>query len=92
MELAREFTLLVCSYLCWLGPMNVSLTGDMTPIKYTCPNTGFQAQTIFLDDAPENGIEIFLPVTCTACGEAHLVNPKSGKTLGANEWATGVTT
>jgi hypothetical protein len=25
--------------------------------------------------------EIFEPVTCTACGRIHLVNPKSGKVL-----------
>jgi len=46
---------------------------------YRCPRTGQQVQGWTADDLTE--VEIYEPVTCTACGRVHLINPKSGKVL-----------
>ena len=37
----------------------------------------------FSDDPSEAGDESYESVVCTACKNVHLVNPASGKTLGA---------
>jgi hypothetical protein len=34
------------------------------------------------DDAPDNE---YKAITCQACGKLHLLNPKTGKLLGAEE-------
>src|SRR6516164_949071 len=47
---------------------------------YRCPRTGLQVQGRVAFDYPTD-CEIYDPVTCTACGRVHLVNPKSGKML-----------
>jgi hypothetical protein len=36
------------------------------------------------DDPTERGDEFYEAVTCMACTRLHLVNPKSGKVLGAD--------
>jgi len=36
-------------------------------------------------DDPERADETYEPVTCTVCARVHLVNPKTGKVLGADE-------
>ena len=51
----------------------------MIPFTYRCPQTGQQVQGWAADDLTEG--ETYEPVTCTACGRIHLVNPKSGKVL-----------
>jgi hypothetical protein len=51
----------------------------MIPFTYRCPRTGQQVQGWAADDLTEG--EPYEPVTCTACGRIHLVNPKSGKVL-----------
>jgi hypothetical protein len=40
---------------------------------------GFAADN---DESEGAGDDIFVGVTCLACGSAHLVNPKTGKTAG----------
>jgi hypothetical protein len=53
----------------------------MPPFLYRCPTTGFQVQGFALDDdVPEAANDVFVGVTCAACGLVHLVNPKTGKT------------
>jgi hypothetical protein len=37
------------------------------------------------DDASDAGDESYETVVCTACRNVHLVNPVSGKTLGASD-------
>ena len=46
---------------------------------YRCPRTGQQVQGRIADDLTDD--ETYEPVTCTACGRTHLVNPKSGEVL-----------
>jgi hypothetical protein len=57
----------------------------MFTIVYRCPNTGLQVQGWFADDGSVNGRETYQAVSCAACQQLHFVNPKTGKTLGANE-------
>ena len=57
----------------------------MATILYRCPNMGLQVQGWFADDGSETGGETYQTVTCMACRQLHLVNPKTGKTLGVDE-------
>jgi len=52
----------------------------MVPFTYRCPRTGEQVQGWTADDLNRNG-DSYEPVTCTACGRIHLINPKTGKVL-----------
>jgi hypothetical protein len=56
----------------------------MPPFIFRCPNTGFRVQGFAADndESERAGDDIFVGVTCLACGSAHLVNPKTGKTAG----------
>jgi hypothetical protein len=55
----------------------------MPPFLYRCPNTGFNVQGFASDeDESEGAGDVFVGVTCLACGFLHLVNPKTGKTPG----------
>jgi hypothetical protein len=55
----------------------------MPPFIYRCPNTGFRVQGLAPDDdESESAGNVFVGVTCLACGLMHLVNPKTGKTAG----------
>jgi hypothetical protein len=38
----------------------------------------------FADDASGNDGDTYEPVTCAACRRIHLVNRKTGRTLGSN--------
>jgi len=57
----------------------------MLPFLYRCPTMGLNVQGWFADDASGNNGETYEPVTCAACRQVHLVNPKSGRTLGDDE-------
>jgi hypothetical protein len=55
----------------------------MPPFLYCCPNTGFRVQGYAPnDDKSEPTDNVFVGVTCLACGLMHLVNPKTGETPG----------
>jgi hypothetical protein len=56
----------------------------MPPFLYRCPNTGEKVQAWTTDDPDEEAFS-FMQVTCLACAQAHLVNPKTGKVLGAED-------
>jgi hypothetical protein len=56
----------------------------MPTFLYRCPNTGLRVQGWIADDRTERDEENFEAVTCPACGRVHLINPKTGKVLGAN--------
>jgi hypothetical protein len=56
----------------------------MRPFIYRCPSTGLNVQDFAADD-PEGDDEAYEPVICTACTRVHLVDPKTGKVLGADE-------
>jgi hypothetical protein len=52
----------------------------MPPFIYRCPNTGLRVQGLAPDDdESERADNIFVGVTCLACGLAHFLNPKTGK-------------
>jgi hypothetical protein len=51
---------------------------------FLCPNTGDRVQGWFAHDGSGDS-ETYQSVTCLACRQVHLVNPKTGKVLGADE-------
>lgn len=56
----------------------------MATFLYRCPNTGRQVQGWSADDPTEDG-DTYQSVTCLACAQLHLVNPKTGKVIGAED-------
>jgi hypothetical protein len=55
----------------------------MAPFIFRCPNTGFRVQGLAPDDDVSDGADdVFVGVTCLACGRLHFVNPKTGETAG----------
>ena len=56
----------------------------MAAVMFLCPTTGLHVHEWFDDDLPTEG-EVYEPVTCLACQRVHLIDPKSGKVLGASE-------
>jgi hypothetical protein len=55
----------------------------MPSFIYRCPNTGFRVEGLAPDDdKSEEADNVFVGVTCLACGVLHLVNPKTGRTAG----------
>jgi hypothetical protein len=57
----------------------------MASFIFRCPNTGFNVQGWVADDLTESGNEIYETITCTACTRLHVVNPATGKGLGADD-------
>jgi hypothetical protein len=56
----------------------------MATFLYHCPNTGLRVQGWIADDPTKRDEDSFEAVTCPACARVHLVNPQTGKALGAN--------
>ena len=63
----------------------------MPAFLFLCPATGLRVQGWTAADPSTSGADAFEAVTCHACGQLHLVNPQSGKTVGidAREAQTG---
>jgi hypothetical protein len=57
----------------------------MPTFLYRCPNTGLRVQGWIANGPTERDEDSFEAVTCPACGRVHLVNPQTGKVLGAND-------
>jgi hypothetical protein len=57
----------------------------MATFLYRCPNTGLKVQGWVADDPTEGEAETFEAVTCAAYTGLHMVNPKTGRVLGADE-------
>ena len=57
----------------------------MATVLFLCPNTGDRVQGWFADDGSGDSGETFEGVTCLACRQVHMVNPRTGKVLGADE-------
>lgn len=55
----------------------------MATFLYRCPVTGYNVQG-FVPGHPADDNTAFEPVTCTVCSRVHLVNPKTGKVVGAD--------
>jgi hypothetical protein len=56
----------------------------MAPFLYRCPNTGFRVQGWAADGEPKND-DTYESANCLACGQLHLVNLTTGKTLGVDD-------
>lgn len=54
-------------------------------ILFRCPNTGYLVQGWIAEDVSEDEEDTYRSVTCLACERMHLVDPKNGKVLGADE-------
>ena len=52
---------------------------------FFCPHTGQRVQGWFADDGSENGDDTYEGVACLACNQIHMVNPRTGNVLGADE-------
>ena len=64
-------------------PYGRKVARRMPPFIYRCPNTGFRVQGLAPDDEESEGTDdVFVGVTCLACGRLHFVNPNTGKTVG----------
>jgi hypothetical protein len=49
---------------------------------FRCPNTGSSVQGWLAEDVSEIDEGTYQSMTCLACQQLHLVNPKTGKVLG----------
>jgi hypothetical protein len=58
------------------------LPSAMLAILFRCPNTGFHVQGWFAEDVSDNGEDTYRSLTCLACRQVHLVNPKTGNVVG----------
>jgi hypothetical protein len=56
----------------------------MLPFLYRCPITGYRVQGFAAEEASEDS-ETYEAVKCVACEQTHLVNPTTGKVLGAED-------
>jgi hypothetical protein len=59
--------------------------GAMPTMVFLCPNTGTRVQGWFAGDGCEHDGDTYEPLSCLACGQVHMVNPRTGKILGAAE-------
>jgi hypothetical protein len=57
----------------------------MAPFLFRCPNTGYRVQGWAAKSEPEGGRDVYESVTFLACRGVHMVNLKTGKTLGEDE-------
>ena len=60
----------------------------MAPRLFLWPSTGHRVQGWLADNGSVNGDETYEGVNCLACRQVHMVNPKTGKVLGADEETT----
>jgi len=51
---------------------------------YHCPNTGSKVQGFVATEVSDDP-NTYEPITCLACRQVHLVNPATGKVLGADD-------
>ncbi len=56
----------------------------MALFVYRCPNTGLNVQGFTADDPTDEDVAYEI-MTCTACTRVHIVHPKTGKVLGADD-------
>jgi hypothetical protein len=57
----------------------------MPVFLYRCPNTGLNVQGWSAEEPAEQAHPTYEPLTCTACTRVHLVDPKTGRVLGADD-------
>jgi len=52
------------------------------PFLFRCPVTGARVAGLLVEESPDDDPDAYVPVTCLSCGQIHLVNLKTGKTIG----------
>lgn len=57
----------------------------MATIVFRCPDTGLQIQGSIAEDPICFDDQSYETVSCSACGQIHLVNPKTGKVIGEDD-------
>ena len=57
----------------------------MATFLYRCPNTGLRVQGWVADDPTEHNDHSYEAITCLACTQTHLVNPKTGRVIGDDD-------
>jgi hypothetical protein len=57
----------------------------MPAILFRCPTTGSHVQGWIVEDVTDANEYTYETVTCPACQQAHLINPKTGRVLGGAE-------
>jgi hypothetical protein len=58
--------------------------GRMDTFLYRCPKTGHKVQGLVRANARSADYTVYETVMCLACNGVHLVNPSSGRVLGAD--------
>jgi hypothetical protein len=94
-RLAKQWRELACSYQDAesleqfpenrrLPPSEPEPSSDraVTSFLFRCPITGSGVQGFLIDEAPSDDPDSFNAVSCLDCGQIHLVNFKTGKTVG----------
>ena len=57
----------------------------MPTMLFRCPNTGYRVQGWIAEEASDGDDNTYESLTCLACQQMHLVNPKTGRVLGVSE-------
>jgi hypothetical protein len=57
----------------------------MALFLFRCPSTGYRVQGWIAEDVSEMDEDAYHSLTCLACQQVHLVNPKTGKVFGVSE-------
>ena len=66
-----------------LWPAKVEPPSDpAAPCLFRCPITGSGVQGFLIEEAPSDDPNSFNAVSCLDCGQIHLVNFRTGKTVG----------
>jgi hypothetical protein len=52
---------------------------------FRCPSTGCRVQGFVAEEDFSDDAEDYQAVTCLACKQTHLVNPMTGRVLGAGD-------
>jgi hypothetical protein len=54
----------------------------MPPFFFRCPISGSDVHGFVVHETPSPDLDSYEPVTCFACRQMHLVNFRTGKTVG----------
>lgn len=68
-----------------VSPLRRDIACAMPAIIFRCPNTKLNVHGWIVDDPAVKDSDQFEAIACTACTRVHLVNPKTGKVLGADD-------
>jgi hypothetical protein len=72
-----------------MRPAGRALVLAMPPFLFRCPFTGFRVQGFAVEQTSSDDPDSYEPVSCLACGQVHLVNLETGKTLGQDSDSEG---